>query len=109
MCRGRIPTLRDRRWETSQHAQTKEVSGSYSRLQIMAVGSNALDDADAFMAEDHVRRAVVHVGVAEARVGDFDEDIVVLQDPVRLTLEDLAVLGAFVDGEFGRHGARRVE
>ena len=57
------------------------------------------DDAGALMAEGHVGALVVDVGAAETGVGDFDEDFIWADGPAALALDDLAVFGAFPDGE----------
>ena len=68
---------------------------------MLARRPDALDDADAFVPEDHVLLAKQKVGEAQARVRDLDDDGVRVERPVRGRLHDSAERGAFEDGEGG--------
>jgi len=69
-------------------------------LQVLHVGSKLFYDTDTLVAEGHVGTLVVLIGSAETGGGYFDEDLVVLEVGLGgLRLDDLALLGALVDGE----------
>lgn len=72
-------------------------------LQDGAVGAELLDDTDTLVAETHVGMVVVEVSTAETGGGDLEENLVALEGGLLGGgLDDLAGLGALVDGE-GRH------
>lgn len=72
-------------------------------LEDGAVGAELLDDTDTLVAETHVGLVVVEVSTAETGGGDAEKDLVALEGGLLGGgLDDLAGLGALVDGE-GRH------
>ena len=78
-------------------------SQASSLVFTVALPAKLFYDTDTLVTEGHVGSLVVLIGSAETGGGYFDEDLVVLE--VRLgglRLDDLALLGALVDGE-GRH------
>lgn len=75
-------------------------SDAVALLQVLHVGSKLFYDTDTLVAECHVGSLVVLIGSAETGGGYFDEDLVVLEVGLGgLRLDDLALLGALVDGE----------
>lgn len=77
-------------------------SDAVAFLQVRYAGTSRFDNADAFVADGLVGRAVVEVCAAEAGGGDFDEDLVALEVGFGgLRFVDLAGFLAFVDCEGG--------
>lgn len=69
-------------------------------LENGAVRAELLDNADTLVAETHVGMIVVEVSTAETGGGDLEEDLVALESGLLGGgLDDLAGLGALVDGE----------
>jgi hypothetical protein len=78
-------------------------SDTVTLLQFLDVGTKLFNDTDTLVAESHVGLLVVLISSAKTGGGYFDEDLVILKVRLgSLTLDNLAVLGALVDGE-GRH------
>ena len=72
-------------------------------LEDAAVGAELLHDTDTLVAETHVGLVVVKVSTAETGSGDAEKDLVASEGGLLSGgLDDLAGLGALVDGE-GRH------
>lgn len=72
-------------------------------LEDLAGRAELLHNADTLVAETHVGVVVVEVSAAETGGGDLEEDLVALEGGLLGGgLDDLAGLGALVDGE-GRH------
>ncbi|KAI3489058.1 hypothetical protein L1887_46816 [Cichorium endivia] len=78
-------------------------------LEVLDIGADLRDDADALVADDHVLLEVVDVGEAEARVGDVDDHIARVDGAVgALRLDDLAGRRALENSAEvdGGHGAK---
>jgi len=72
-------------------------------LEDGAVGAKLLHNTDTLVAETHVGLVVVEVSTAETGGGDAEEDLIASEGGLLGSrLDDLAGLGALVDGE-GRH------